>query len=208
MGADGPTIVLLWEDSLASGMRPSQFGPHAFLVACIADVLSRTERDWEARWYSVQRQISLRIESVACNGVDKLLERVPDPNLYRGGRRVVAIVDGDKIQDRLPARSPIAVQIRERAAQPALLHAHVLDRNLEHLLGRIKQCGGTIEDAELEAVVDKRGKGVLPRRDGLLHRHAGIDRRGVREAVCVEAGGWTGWPALVAELAAMVHDAE
>lgn len=194
--------MVLWEDS--SDDKPANYGPHAFLVACLADAFAARAEDPIGCWY--ERRRGGLVESNPRGGVDKLLADLTNPQLYRGGRYVVAVVDGDRIRERVRGSGPLQDQICARAAQPAATRAFVLERNSESLIRRIRDLGGSITDDELERACHKK---ELSDRDKILGRFADAhDQCDLRARVCQRTSDWTGWPDLVAWLTTHLLDGE
>lgn len=181
-------VVVLWEDSLAVGTNPTQFGPHMLLLASVADALVAIEPAWEARWYSRFEALRVQIGARPRRGVNKLIAGLDDPSLYGKGRNVFAVIDGD-VSIELP---------------PTQASVHVLERNLEDLVRHLMKCGGRITGEEL-ATVERKSRNALAVRDKVLTRHSHTNMRAVREILCTSADGWTGWPGLVQRIAELLR---
>jgi hypothetical protein len=190
------TVFVLWENH-ATG-PDDRFGPHAFLVACVADRL-RMNR------FELQAQKIIRGRS--CNGNGNVVGQLGPAE--RGGRRplwdaalhLIAVLDSDKLHDLLggEARKLIAesaydtwsaqmeARCRERIGphEAARLTICFIDRNLETLLK-------ILGDTSIEKDVVQRDK-VLQRASG----DPVLIRRGLEEM--------PSWANLVEAVATAAH---
>lgn len=130
---------LLWENHAAGPI--DRFGPHAFLVACVAARLGLDR---------FQLLRSARISGRSCNGNGGVLRELGRDPLWNAAPNLVAVLDSDKLHVLLgcEARSRVAdtdygswsarveQQIRKRLdpRDTAPLTIHFLDQNLESLL--------------------------------------------------------------------------
>jgi len=189
------TVFVLWEDSAISPV--AKFGPHVFLIACVAARLG-TNR------YELAR--SERIDGRPCAGNSKLFLELKRGPLWDSGAHVVAVLDTDEIHDRLPGiparrtitdahygpwRDSVVTEVRKRAPEPAQhrLDICMLDANLETLLSLIGRGAGGLDDALRKDRLH---------RDKLLHR-AASDEELVRRA-CAQMPSWDQLVATVARI--------
>ena len=75
---EGPRLVVLWEDKLAKGGTPNNYGPHGLLVACVADELARRGPERDEIWWIVSRRLMSLIDPHPCgrDGTGTRPERV------------------------------------------------------------------------------------------------------------------------------------
>jgi hypothetical protein len=156
-------LTILYEDQLASGAGPHNFGPHRFLIACVVDDLA------QGNWWKERDRLDRLTVPICCKGANKLLERIEEVS---GPSPVVAVVDGDRIREALglPATAPTAdveARIRGLAGGNAdLVHPCILDRNLETILERVRDVARDDVDADaLTSALAKesRGRGLSAR---------------------------------------------
>lgn len=180
------TVFVLWEDK-ANGPI-DRFGPHQFLVACVAARLVAIDR------YELMR--SQIISGKPCGGNGNVLRELGHGPLGNSVRHVIAVLDTDKLHHRVPgisARSAVAdteynawsdaagIEIRKHASATVQdkLAICLLDRNLETLLSLVGH--GT---SALPAALKKE----LLERDKVLHR-AAADQTLVHRS-CAEMPSW------------------
>lgn len=179
------TVFVLWEDNAISPI--SKFGPHVFLIACVAARLG-TNR------YELAR--SERIDGRPCAGNSKLFLELKRGPLWDSGEHVVAVLDTDEIHDRLPGirarrtiadghyeawRDSVVSEIRKRAPDQVQhrLDICMLDANLETLLSLVGHGALGLDEALRKDRLH---------RDKLLHRAASDDEL-VRRA-CAQMPSW------------------
>lgn len=179
------SVFVLWEDRAISPI--TRFGPHVFLVACVASRIG-TDR------YALAR--SQAIDGKPCSGNSNVLRELQREPLWDSGVQVVAVLDTDRLHDRLPGirsrqvvpdteyprwSDAVVAEIRRHAPHRGQAHLEVclLDRNLETLLAILGQGVRELDDA--------LGKSRLDR-DKILQR-ASSDESMVRRA-CAEMPSW------------------
>jgi hypothetical protein len=187
------TVFLLWENHAAGPV--DRFGPHAFLIACVADRLG-VDR------FELRR--SERIRGRSCNGNGGVLrDLAPDRPLWNAAPHLVAVLDSDKLHKLLggEARKLVAdadydawaaqmeATCRKRLGphEIARLTIHFLDRNLETLL---------------EVLGDTSHEKDIVERDKLLQR-AAADPALLRRAL----DKMPSWAHLVDTITRLVRDA-
>jgi hypothetical protein len=133
------TVFVLWENHAAGPI--DRFGPHTFLIACVADRL-QVDR------FELQR--SKRIRGRSCNGNGGVLrELAPGRPPWDAARHLIAVLDSDKLHVLLdvearrvadPGLDAWSAQMEARCRarlgphEDARLAFCFLDRNLETLL--------------------------------------------------------------------------
>jgi hypothetical protein len=179
------TVFLLWEDRAVGPV--ARFGPHIFLVACVASHLG-TDR------YKLTR--SQAIDGKPCAGNSNVLRELHRGPLWDSGVHVVAVLDTDELHDRLPGISSrrtvpdteyprwsdaVVAEVRKHAPDhgQTRLDVCLLDRNLETLLAIIGRGVRELDEA--------LGKSRLDR-DRILQRAAGDER--VIQSACTEMPSW------------------
>lgn len=181
------SVFVLWEDRAVGPV--ARFGPHKFLVACVASRLGMDR-------YKLDR--SQAIDGKSCAGNTKVLRELQREPLWDSGVHVVAVLDTDKLHDckLLPGISSrrtvpdtgyprwsdgVIVEIRKHAPDhgQARLDVCLLDRNLETLLAIIGRGVRELDDA--------LGKSRLDR-DKILQRAASDDS--MVQRACAEMPSW------------------
>jgi hypothetical protein len=190
------TVFVLWEDKATGSIE--SFGPHAFLIACVASRLVVPAR------YKLMRSKVLGGKS--CRGNSNVLRELGNGPLWDSVMRVVAVVDTDRIHDRITGISSRRMisetayeswsnsetsEVRKHAPQAAQAKLEVcfLDRNLETLLSLVGRGMPELPRA--------LGKDLLAR-DKILHR-AAADEDLMRKA-CAEMPSWEHLVTTVTEL--------
>src|SRR5262245_14227484 len=85
------TVFMLWENHAEGPL--DQFGPHTFLVACVAERL-QVDR-WELRR-------SKRVKGRSCNGNGNVLRDLAPGGLpWNAAPHIIAVLDSDKLHDLL-----------------------------------------------------------------------------------------------------------
>ncbi len=180
------TVFVLWEDKAKSPI--ARFGPHVFLVACVASRLGTPDR------HKLMRSKVIRGKTCAGNG--NLLRELANEPLWDSPMYVVAVLDTDEIHDRLPrvlSRRTVADagysswldsainEVRKHAAQAqqARLEICFLDRNMETLLSVVGQGMPQLSQALRKDPLE---------RDKILHK-AAADEALIRRA-CSEMPSW------------------
>jgi hypothetical protein len=193
------SLFILWEDKAIGPI--TGFGPHVFLIACVAPRL-HVDR------YELMR--SGRIDGKPCAGNANVFRELQRGPLWDTVTHVVAVLDTDELHDRLPgipSRRTIAdtaytqwsdsvvSAVRKHAPEvrQSRLEICFLDHNLEALLSLI---GDGMP--ELSRALGKRRLD----RDKILQRAAG-DENSVRRA-CAEMPSWEHLVATVTRLLAGV----
>jgi hypothetical protein len=179
------SVFVLWEDRAVGPV--ARFGPHIFLVACVASRLGMDR-------YKLAR--SQAIDGKPCAGNSNVLRELQRGPLWDSGVHVVAVLDTDELHDRLPGISSrrtvpdteyprwsdaVVAEVRKRVPDHGQAHLDVclLDRNLETLLAIIGRGVRELDEA--------LGKSRLDR-DKILQRAAG-DESMVHKA-CAEMPSW------------------
>lgn len=179
------TVFVLWEDKAISPI--ASFGPHMFLVACVASRL-RMDR------YRLMK--SEAIDGKPCGGNANLLRELQHSPLWDGVMCVVAVLDTDEIHDRIPGISSrrmipstgyqqwsdaVVRELRSHAPEAVQRQLEIcfLDHNLETLLSLV---GNGMP--ELDAALGKKRLA----RDKILHR-AAADEGQIHKA-CAEMPSW------------------
>jgi hypothetical protein len=191
------SVFVLWEDRAIGSL--ASFGPHAFLVACVA---SRLHIDRH------RLNSSEAIRGKSCGGNANVIRELQQRPLWNSVLRVVAVLDTDEIHDRIPGipsrrtivddayaqwSDAVANDIRKRVPEVGQNQLEIcfLDRNLETLLALVgsgmPQLSGALGKKRLD-------------RDRILHR-AAADEALVRRA-CAEMPSWEHLVATVAQLIA------
>lgn len=132
-------VFVLWENHATGAI--DRFGPHTFLVACVADRL-RMDR------FALQRSDSIGGRS--CNGNSNVLRELGRRPLWDAAPHLMAVLDSDKLHDLLGGESRKLVtdaaysdwSTRMEAQCRSRLGAHdatrlticFMDQNLETLL--------------------------------------------------------------------------
>jgi hypothetical protein len=191
------TVFVLWEDKAISPI--ASFGPHMFLVACVASRLG------------IDRYRLTKSEAIGgkpCGGNANLLRELQHGPLWDGVMYVVAVLDTDKIHDRIhgiPSRRMITAtgyqpwsdsvvrELRNHAPEAVQRQLKIcfLDHNLETLLSLV---GNGMP--ELDTAL---GKNLLAR-DKILHR-AAADEGQIGKA-CASMPSWEHLVATVTRLVA------
>jgi hypothetical protein len=189
------SVFVLWEDRAISPI--ARFGPHAFLVACVASRLS------------IDRHRLMKSEAIGgkpCGGNANVLRELQHGPLWDSVMSVVAVLDTDEIHDRIPgisSRRTIASvdykqwsdsvmgEIRKRAPESAQNQLEIcfFDQNLETLLSIVGK-----GMPELASAIGKKPMA----RDKLLHRAASDS--GLISTACAEMPSWEHLVATVTHL--------
>lgn len=85
------TVFVLWENHATGPV--DRFGPHAFLLACIAHRLQMNRFELHAR-----KIISGR----SCSGNSNVLRQLGRRPLWDAARHLIAVLDSDKLHDVVP----------------------------------------------------------------------------------------------------------
>lgn len=132
-----PKVVIFYEDALAPGTQPKDYGPHLLVLWCLVD---RTARSF---W-----DLGKLVEGNARKGKEQVEAACRRSQVYdRGG--VIAVYDNDRVRE-LPALANLASQrsrdvaqaLRQQAAQPDRTTVVLLDRNMETVVARVLECAG------------------------------------------------------------------
>lgn len=156
-------ILILYEDSRAA---KGPFGPHEFLLGCVADESGRSV-------YEV-RALAKASPVRGAGNLLKALKHIDDLNRSVAGAHVLAIADSDRIRKHFSAAGPettnleIAERIRADSSAPDRLTVVLLERNLETVIEAIRGCDaeGSLDHALIQDALDKD----LNARDRLLAR--------------------------------------
>lgn len=127
-----PKVTVLYEDALAPGSKPIQYGPHLLLLWCVSD---RTKRPiWD---------LGRLVEGNPRKGKEKVRQASKLP--LRDW--VIALYDQDRVRDmpglenKKRARD-VAETLRAESAQPDRTMVVLLDKNLETLMKHVQSCNG------------------------------------------------------------------
>lgn len=187
------TVFVLWEDRAAGPV--TRFGPHVFLVACVA---SRIGVDR----YKLAR--SQAIDGRSCGGNGNVLRELQRGPLWDSGVHVVTVLDADRLHDRVTGiasrgtvpdaeylrwSDAVAAEVRKHAPDHGQAHLDVclLDRNLETLLSIIGRGVRELDEALDKSLLD---------RDKILQRAA--NEESTVQKACAEMPSWEHLVATVA----------
>jgi len=131
-----PGVVILYEDALAPGAQPKDYGPHLFVLWCLVD---RTGKPvWE---------LGNLVAGIAKKGKEQVRAACRRSQLFDRGT-VVAVYDNDHVRD-LPGLAAssqrsrdVAEALRQEAAQPARTTVRLLHRNMETVVDQLLECSG------------------------------------------------------------------
>lgn len=194
-------LLVLWEDDLQRGTQPVDYGPHGLLSASVTDRCA-TDCATDLDWYRTRDEIRVRqLRSIACGGIDKLVRRLADDDLYAGGMHVLAIYDDDRIRSHLGLAAdrlrttPEAVndELARRAGPGRRFAARPIGHDLESLIDVLASpdVGGSFDVAELAHIAAKASGGRAHRgRDLVLQRHASHATRQVRARLAEASPAW------------------
>ena len=172
--------TVLYEDQRAP--QGKRFGPHALVVACVADETG------DDRW-----TLDRRIEGIPKKGDSKLLQaaREDAADLTHDGRVLVAIFDDDRVRellrlDRQACRTLVKDTIATGCTARSLLEVVLLERNIEDVVAAAARAlGRPADDPQVARALGKRA-GHPEARDSILHAAASADmavRRAILAAV-------------------------
>jgi hypothetical protein len=161
--------LVLYEDSV--GSTPKDFGPHNFVLACLADRLDTSL--WDLRG---------SVDGHPMNSNSKVRAACEKPQLFDRNALVVAVYDADRAHTLagLPAaacKRQLTAKLRP-AHERGSLRVVLLESNVETLLAAVLEC------AHLPALAD--GKPNPAQRDAILNAHLTDATRHVRECVMQE----------------------
>ncbi len=189
----GDAVIVLYEDSLVPGGRPTAYGPHKLLEACVRDSgLLGFER---------------RLDPRPMNGAAKALALVtPHLDLIApSGQPVVLLLDGDKIRRALQlppdAGDPQVIeeiQNRCAAAQRYRLNVVLLNQNLESVLEVLRGCDPAPSADYDMAIKDKK----LNQRDIVFRRVATSTAKAIRDCLMDRLASWRTFAETVRQLLA------
>ncbi|HSK03156.1 MAG TPA: hypothetical protein VK932_18015 [Kofleriaceae bacterium] len=157
------TVFVLWENHAETSI--DRFGPHAFLVACVADRLQENR-------FELFR--SKRIKGRSCNGNGGVLRDLgPGCHAWNTALHVIAVLDSDKLHELLGGGARKLVADPAYDAWAAQMEARCRERIGAHDAERLAIC---FPDRNLETLLQALGdtsvkKNVL-QRDKLLQRAA------------------------------------
>lgn len=172
-----PVVVVLYENHRDQARN---FGLHELVLACVQDRLG--ER--------AGTRFALReaVPGIPRNGNAKLQKSCQRdlPRIARGGARVVAVFDDDRVRRLLglPADAPGAEVVRHLKGEcplPEALSVVLLRRNLETVLRAAGRCA-QVDGAFLAEALGKN----LEARDAILNRVAWSDPPAVRACILAE----------------------
>jgi hypothetical protein len=188
------TVFVLWENHATGPV--DRFGPHAFLLACVADRLQVDRFELQAR-----KIVSGR----SCSGNSNVLRQLGRRPLWDAALHLIAVLDSDKLHDLLggearklvpdPAydvwSAQMAARCRERIGphDAARLTICLIDRNLETLLKilgdnsvekDVVQRDKVLQGASGDPALIRRGLEAMPSWANLVDTVATIVHRLVR----------------------------
>lgn len=153
-------MVVLWENHATGHIH--RFGPHAFLVACVADRLQMNR-------FELLHTESIR--SRCCNGNGGVLRELGRRSLWDAAPHLIAVLDTDKLHELLggearklvagPAYDAWSTKMEERCRErlgphdAARLTICLLDRNLETLLEAIEGASVEKDVVERDAILQR-----------------------------------------------------
>lgn len=157
------TVFLLWENHATGAI--DRFGPHAFLVACVADRL-RVDR------FELRR--SERIRGRSCSGNGGVLRELgPDRPPWDAAPHLIAVLDSDKLHDLLGGAARNLVVDPDYDVWSAQMEARCRERLGPHEADRLTIC---FLDRNLETLLavlgDTSAEKDVVQRDKLLQRAA------------------------------------
>lgn len=165
----GKLAVVLYEDSADKG-QINNYGLHRLVCQCVADRMQEP---------SPRKLAKDHFQAIPCNGIEKLQARLKDDGdmLGKGGRRIIAVPDGDKIREKLglpssACRSQVVQIVRRLVVSQTPLSVVLLERNLESVLAAYLDDRWPPESQRLRALHALS----LGERDKSLHRAADGDR--------------------------------
>jgi hypothetical protein len=165
-------ITVVYEDQLAAGATPKEFGVHKLVVAAVADVLG-------LRYFEVDR----RIEPIPKKGSSNVIIALRDDGLNNLPALLV-LLDADKIRSegllKLSANSSMD-EVLDRLAEVTVTQRSafiLLDRNVESILQAAADCEATIDGNALQRALNKK----LNERDRILNKVA-FAARAVRDCI-------------------------
>lgn len=171
-------VLVLYEDSLVRGGKPTNYGPHLLLVQCVADRLAVARP--RPHGYLARDLID---RGLACNprrGNTKLRDAA-HANLEkhtRGGKNVVAVYDRDRINEIVVVTDPSCTRAIVEALAPAggsdRLATVLLDANLETVITTLRGCGMRADLPWDEALAKRAG--ALGDRDRIMQNAAVADQ--------------------------------
>ena len=157
--------------------RLRAYGPHQFVVRCVADDLARPA--WE---------LHKSLLAIPRRGNGNLLRDIRNnPSRFASdGRPAFAVFDGDQLPELLSrprgtCRTALKADLLKDCAWAGQLHVVILERNLESLLRAVLQCAPEAADERTRALALDRKS--LAERDVILNRVAREARRNVRDCV-------------------------
>lgn len=179
-------VWVLYEDSLVAGGKPSNYGPHVLVAQCVAERLASLAGRADA--YAGRRLIQAGLSANPRRGATKLRDEVFDQldRLARGGRRMVAVYDRDRIHEVVAVKRPactgdIVAALTPPAADPDALATVVLDAKLESILDALRACGmpSTLPWSD----ASRKARGALQARDRIMHNAAQPQHRAARDCL-------------------------
>ena len=165
------TVFVLWENHATGAV--DRFGPHAFLLACVADRLRMDRFELQAR-----RVISGR----SCSGNGNVLRQLGHRPLWDAALHLIAVLDSDKLHDLLGGQARKLIADPDYEPWSAHMETRCRERLGSHDLARLSIC---FIDRNLETLLKILGDTSLEKdvvqRDKVLQRAAGdpvLIRRG------------------------------
>lgn len=156
------TVFVLWENHATGSI--DRFGPHAFLVACVA---TRLQLDR----FELHR--SERILGRSCNGNSNVLRELGRRPLWDAAPHLIAVLDSDKLHKLWAGASRQQVADADYGAWAAQMEAKCRERIGPHDATRLTVC---FLDRNLETLLNVLGDTSLEKdvvqRDKLLQRSA------------------------------------
>jgi hypothetical protein len=187
--------TVLYEDS--SGVGGVSFGPHLLVMACLFDIVN-----------GLRHELARAVDARPMNGDSRVINALTADfeGIARDGRRVLALLDADRIRKRLDlngeaTEDQVRATILANCPDKSRARVYFLGRNLEALLRALPECGMIGTSAELLArAVSKKH---LNERDICLGAVARDAQRHVRDCLMQR---FVGLRELVHELSRLAQD--
>lgn len=175
-------VYVLYEDQLASGGTPKNYGPHTLLLKCLFDRAEIQSRFPE--FHLLEKQVQAR----PCKGNSNVLKHLQKDYDAFNDNRVVPVIclDLDRA-NRLLKLSKTSCKMQTKQAfwrsigKPEIGAFVLLDQNLEDLLHIAQANGANFSKEQLRSAIDDKN---LQDRDVLLLRASKIPS--LRSALAVE----------------------
>lgn len=132
MKTNAATVLVLYEDS--PGALPVAFGPHRFVLQCLADRLGLP-------WW----ELGGLVLGQPKKGNSQLRRACREARLYDLNRVVIAVYDDDRIRTMLGVAADACIQqvtgaLRKEAVRPERLRVVLLERNIDDVVRAVQAC--------------------------------------------------------------------